>query len=94
MSPRHRTAAVLTAILVLSLVGCVRATPTPVPVTISFAHPNYDTDHYQQLVERFNETYPYITVDLQPKQWDTLGGLGAGDADVFVTSQFALSWLH
>ena len=76
------------------LVGCVKATPTPEPVTISFAHPRFDSDYYQGLVQKFHDLYPYIDVELAPKQWDMLGGLGAGDADVFATSQFALNWLE
>ncbi|MBN1643063.1 MAG: sugar ABC transporter substrate-binding protein [Anaerolineae bacterium] len=85
----------LALVLLIAVVaaGCIQSTPTPVPVTISFAHPNYDTEYYQQLLVQFNELYPYITVELRPKGWDMLGGLGAGDADVFLTSQFALSWL-
>ncbi len=90
----HRIAALILGLLLLGAVGCVRSTPTPEPVTISFAYANYDTEHYQQLLETFNELYPHITVELRPKQWDMLGGLGAGDADCFVTSQFALSWLY
>jgi ABC-type glycerol-3-phosphate transport system substrate-binding protein len=76
------------------LTGCIRSTPTPEPVTISFAYPNQDTEYYRQLVADFNQEYPHITVDLRPKSWDMLGGLGAGDADVFVNSQFSLSWLY
>ncbi len=76
-----------------SLASCATKTPTPEPVTISFAFPNQDSDYYQKLVQKFNQTYPHITVSLQPKRWDMLGGLGAGDADVFVSSQFAQSWL-
>ena len=89
-----QVAAILLCTISLSLAGCVQSTPTPEPITISFAHANHDTEHYRQLVARFNEAYPHITVDLRPKRWDMLGGLGAGDADVFVTSQFALSWLY
>lgn len=76
------------------LVGCGRATPTPEPVMISFAYPNLDTEYYQGLIEEFSRANPHITVELRPKRWDMLGGIGAGDADTFVTSQFALNWLH
>ena len=85
------------AILGLCLVsqaGCIRGTPTPEPVTISFAYPESDTDYYQRLVQTFNETYPHITVELQPKRSDMLSGVGPGDADVFVSSQFAQIWLR
>jgi ABC-type glycerol-3-phosphate transport system substrate-binding protein len=85
----------LAAVVAIAMLGaCVRSTPTPEPVTISFAYPESDTEYYRQLVDQFNQTYPHITVDLRPKGWDMLGGLGAGDADVFVNSQFSLSWLY
>jgi len=51
-----------------------------------FAHPGFDADYYEALVEEFNESYPYITVELV--------GSGTGDADVFVNSHFALSELR
>ncbi len=75
-------------------VGCSGTTSAPEPVTITFAHGDVDTEYYQELVRKFNESYPYITVELSPKDWDILGGLNPEDADVFVTSQFALSWLQ
>jgi multiple sugar transport system substrate-binding protein len=82
------------SLAVIPLAGCARGTPTPEPVTITFAHPDSDTQYYQQLLAAFEEQYPYITVELRPKQWDMLGGLSAGDADVFASSQFALNWLQ
>jgi multiple sugar transport system substrate-binding protein len=88
-----RAMVVLSCIVALALTGCLSSTPTPEPVTISYAHADYDTDYLQRLVSEFNESYPYINVELRPRRWDTLGGLSAGDADVFVTSQFALSGL-
>lgn len=81
-------------VLALFLPGCVRATPTPEPVTITFAHPRQQTEYYQQLVATFNQSHPYITVELRPKNWDMLGGLGPDDADTFVNSQFALQGLR
>ncbi len=98
MSVRHtpllpKTTVLLAFALLVALSGCLRSTPTPEPVTISFAHADYDTAYLQRLLEEFNERYPYITVELRPKRYDMLGGIGAGDADAFVTSQFALSWL-
>jgi multiple sugar transport system substrate-binding protein len=88
-----RAMVVLSCIAALALTGCLSSTPTPEPVTISYAHADYDTDYLQRLVSKFNESYPYIHVELRPRRWDTMGGLSAGDADVFVTSQFALSGL-
>ena len=40
--------------------------PTPVPVTITFAYPSFDTAAYELLVEEFNRTYPHITIELSP----------------------------
>jgi multiple sugar transport system substrate-binding protein len=82
------------SLLALTLAGCVRATPTPEPAIITFAYPTPDTEHYQQLLAEFSERYPHITVELQPKPWDMLGGINVGEADVFVSSQFALNWLQ
>jgi multiple sugar transport system substrate-binding protein len=79
---------------IVSTAGCVQATPTPEPAAITFAYPDLDTEHYQQLLAEFGERYPHITVELQPKRWDMLNGINAGDADVFVSSQFALNWLQ
>ncbi len=73
--------------------GCVKSTPTPEPVTISYAFSKTDTEYYQRMLQKFNEIYPYITVELKPKRSDLLGGIGAGDADTFVSSQFAQIWL-
>jgi multiple sugar transport system substrate-binding protein len=79
-----------------SLAGCavLRGTPTPEPASITFAYPQADSQAYQALMEEFNERYPHITVELRPKRYDMLGGISAGDADIFVSSQFALNWLQ
>jgi ABC-type glycerol-3-phosphate transport system substrate-binding protein len=82
------------SLVVLSQAGCVRATPTPEPAIITFAYPTPDTEFYQQLLVEFGERYPHITVELQPKRWDMLSGISVADADVFVSSQFALNWLQ
>ena len=66
-------ACALAGLLFLSLSsGCVKGTPTPEPVTITFAHLSLDEDHYVALVQEFNERYPYVTVELkpiQPRDW-------------------------
>jgi len=59
-------------------------------VTIAFAHPEVDTDHYEPLVRTFNENHPHITVEPHPRAWDAMGNLGADDADVFAVGTFAL----
>jgi multiple sugar transport system substrate-binding protein len=82
-------------VTLVSLAGCaLRGTPTPEPASIGFAFPDVDSQRYQVLLEEFNELYPHITVELRPKRYDMLSGISAGDADVFVSSQFALSWLQ
>ncbi len=40
--------------LLFPIAGCARATPTPQPVSISFAHPQEDADAYRQLLQVFN----------------------------------------
>jgi ABC-type glycerol-3-phosphate transport system substrate-binding protein len=87
--------AVLFCTLGLCLVGCaLRGTPTPEPASITYAYPDVDSQAYQQLLVEFAELYPHITVELRPKRWDMLSGISVGDADVFVSSQFALNWLQ
>ncbi len=81
--------------LLFPIAGCARATPTPQPVSISFAHPQEDADAYRQLLQVFNERYPYITVELRSEENDMFGGLRRGEqADVLVNSQFAMGWLY
>lgn len=46
--------------------GCVATTPTPEPVTISFAYWSSYSGHYEELVSVFTEQYPHITVELRP----------------------------
>lgn len=77
----------------LSLPGCVKSTPTPEPVTVSFAFPSSDKEYYQKVLTQFNQVYPHITVELQARNGDMLGGIGPGHADVFLSSQFAQVWL-
>ena len=90
-----RLAAALVSAALIGLTGCaLRSTPTPEPVSITFAYPEADSQTYQQLLVEFAELYPHITVELRPKSYDMLGGISAGDADVFVSSQFALTWLQ
>ena len=91
---RARLLWIVASLCLVLLASCIGGTPTPEPVTITFAHPKPDTDTYQRLLQRFNEAYPYITIELQPKDSDMLSGLGPGDADVFVSSQFAQIWLR
>jgi len=81
--------------LVLALLaGCKGAAPTPEPVTIRFAHPSFDLAYYQPLAREFNRKNPYITVELVPRNWDLVGGLDPRDADVLITSQFAIDELR
>ncbi|MBM4457813.1 MAG: extracellular solute-binding protein [Chloroflexi bacterium] len=77
-------------VLPLLLSACALAAPTAEPVTIIFAHPNFDETYYRGLVEQYKKTNPHVTIELKPRRWDMLGGLSADGADVVVTSQFAL----
>lgn len=81
-------------LLVILLSGCDGATPPPEPVTITFIHPEVDTGYYEPLVQKFNERYPDVAVELRPRSWDQLGDLGAGDADVLVANPFVLGELQ
>lgn len=91
---RLRLACVAIGLLLVLQVSCARLAPTPEPVTITFAHPDFDTDYYERLIPKFQETHPHITVEPHPKDWDRLGGLSPDEEDAFVTSQFALNWLR
>ena len=77
-------------LLAVSLTGCGTDAPTPEPATITFAHPAVDTEYYEPLLQEFNESHPYITVESNPQPWDAMDDLDAEDADVYVASVFAL----
>ncbi len=62
-------ACAIIGLLVIPLSGCSRATPTPEPVTITFAYENIERWYYEPLVRQFNERYPYITIELHPWAW-------------------------
>jgi ABC-type glycerol-3-phosphate transport system substrate-binding protein len=66
--------------------------PTPEPVTILFAHSGSDAE-YEALVQGFHERYPHITVELRTRRSFPFQQ-GNPDADVFVSSSFALSELR
>ena len=84
----------IACLIVMPLCGCGGITPTPEPVTIAFAHPDVDTNYYEPLVREFNESYPHITVEPQPKPADALGNLSVDDADVFAVGVFTLIGLQ
>lgn len=48
------------------LAGCARSTPTPEPVTISFAYPENYGGHFEPLADEFQKSNPHITVELRP----------------------------
>ena len=57
---------VVLCLLVASLSGCTGVVaPLAEPVTITFAHPSYEADYFDGLVQEFSETYPHITIELQ-----------------------------
>ena len=61
----------VSVLLVLPLIlssGCMAATPTPEPVTISFAHDAAQSEHWEALASAFSKENPHITVDLKPIQ--------------------------
>ncbi len=74
--------------------GCSGGSRRQEPVTISFAFPMEDRDYYQAAVEQFNKDHPKITIEMESSSGDVLGGINPGEADTFVTSQFAQLWLR
>lgn len=84
----------LAAAVVGGLTGCNGGSGRQEPVTISFAFPMEDRDYYQAAVEQFNKDHPKITIELESSSGDLLGGINPGEADTFVTSQFAQLWLR
>lgn len=73
---------VAVGLIVVTLLGCVQATPTPEPATISFACHEDDAAHYEALVQSFNQAYPHITVELRPMDWRRLSNLDDELTDV------------
>ncbi|MCP4538448.1 MAG: extracellular solute-binding protein [Chloroflexi bacterium] len=80
---RHsRCTWLLLLLLILSCVsGCAEAPPPAEPVTITFAYDG-PAEYYERLIQEFNETYPYITIEMSSSD---------DDADVFVITPFDLS---
>ena len=77
-------------LLAISLTGCSTDVPAPEPATITFAHPAVDTEYYEPLLQEFNESHAYITVESSPQPWNVMDDLDAEDADVYVASVFVL----
>jgi len=69
----------LLCLLVTPLAGCGKPTPTPEPVTITFAHPGSRADDYEDVIREFNESCPHITIEML--------GRSVYHGDVFVASQ-------
>jgi multiple sugar transport system substrate-binding protein len=67
MDQKGRASMLLVLALVLSS-GCVATTPTPEPVTISFAHDAAQSERWEELASAFSKEFPHITVDLKPQR--------------------------
>ena len=81
----------LGALCAMLLGGCALGTPTPEPVTITFAHINFDQEWYAALLQEFNKEYPHITVELksvEPRDW--YSQRGREGADVFAHMDWAM----
>ncbi len=87
---RRGVLACLVCVLLLAA-GCVRATPTPEPATITFAFLDSGRAYYEPLVAEFNQEYPYITVDLDDKP--RRGAHILASADVALGGDWLLSGL-
>lgn len=71
----------LSAILLSLFIACA-PTPTPqTPVTITFASPEYQRDHYTALVKEFRKAHPEITVKLVSTDEITGQGPGVASSD-------------
>jgi multiple sugar transport system substrate-binding protein len=81
--------ATVVCLLSFALTGCCEsvAVPTPVPVTITFAFSSFDAAAYRPLVEEFNTTYPFITIELYPLRGSN-HGLDMTTIDVLVGNQY------
>jgi multiple sugar transport system substrate-binding protein len=71
------------------------ATPTPEPVTITFAYFYADGRHFEELIPIFNETYPHITVELKGLRYiPQFQSLKPSEADAVQVYQGFLLPLH
>ena len=81
--PKH-TICVL-CLLSIVVLGCRPASPTPEPVTISFAHPATETAYYEALGAQFSQDHPQITIRLEAKsivELDDIANITGSDAFV------------
>jgi multiple sugar transport system substrate-binding protein len=81
---------VIACLVVISIASCTQASPLPEPVTIRFAHPEVDSQRYEELARQFNQEHPTITAHLDPRDWNRLDDVDDGGVDVFVTEPFDL----
>jgi multiple sugar transport system substrate-binding protein len=70
--------------------GCGPVAPAREPVTISFAFPEVDAEHYAALAAGFAESHPQITVELLHKTGQELAALEPESADVLWVPQDAV----
>ncbi|NLF01084.1 MAG: extracellular solute-binding protein [Anaerolineales bacterium] len=93
---RHAALLALASCLCSALIlsGCGTAELTLEPAAIKFACPIGEVEHYQLLAEAFQEAHPSVTVEILGHDWDVLGGINPHEADVFVSSQFALTYMQ
>ncbi len=88
---RHwRALGAVLCVLAILLSGCGLGAPDQEPVTITFVYPEVDTAYYEPLAQQFNESHPYITVELEPRSWDMLQHVRTEEADVIAADAFVL----
>jgi ABC-type glycerol-3-phosphate transport system substrate-binding protein len=91
---------IMICLLVVPLSGCgerTASTPetaTGESATITFACNQSDEAYYEEMVQKFNEQYPHITVELHPYQRDSEGQVTADDADVLISRERFLRNLY
>jgi multiple sugar transport system substrate-binding protein len=87
----RRLALVCLAGLLGALVaGCGPVAPAREPVTISFAFPEGDAEHYAALLLKFTESHPQIAVELRPSTRQELYSFAPESADVLWVPQDAV----
>jgi len=84
----------IACLVAIPLAGCAEPAPPVEPATITFACPDVDEEYYTELVQKFNEQYPHVVVELRAMHDDSPDDLSAGDVDVLVVAPWTLGELQ
>jgi multiple sugar transport system substrate-binding protein len=84
---RLKSASVGVCLLLVLLTSCTQPTPPPDPASITFAYLDWYGEHFEALLDEFNESHPHITVELYSVSRQVFSqSFWAGEADAFVGS--------